>query len=1775
MEMEFIAAARQGRLEEVNRLLESGVDVNAKDSFHGQTAISWAAERGHLEVVQTLYRHGASIDIRDKYDHTPVYWAIRHDRHDILSFFLADEKNTSHKYHNGRTFLFVAAGFGSVEDVQLFLKAGLDPNTRDNEGLTPLMFAVQQSRKDNVTALLEAGADPLLEDNEHRNALFYVFGTTDYALAEMLLAKVDGSCIDGKAPGARPLIEAAKIGDVKMIRLLLYRKADPQLPDEDDMTPLYWAAKKGHVDAVCLLIDAGADPYKLCLQSVPSEDRSLAAFVIAATNDIKKWQEFANTKPDLTAKDSDGKTSLHLAVTHGISATAIEWMISAGYEVDARDVMGRTPLILASRYGRASTVDTLLRNHADAKLVDTDYDETPLMWAAEHGHDEVVKRLCPESDINARGWRGRTAILFAAINGSVGSVEALINAGANLKVFDEDYGQSPLSWAAENNHLGAVQALIKAGADLYSVESHGREPVAFALGNKEIVQAFIEQPNESRDPGEEPTPRVRMAELVLRYRWENSQEPHEVSSFILNNEDYLKAKDHHSRNLVSWAAQGGKYEVMQKLCEKDLDLNLRDMTGRTPLSWAAGSGVEPVVQLLLGKPDIDKAADNDGCTLLHWAVHSGNPDTVKRLLEQEIPLDSKDKAGRTPLSWAAAEGHRHLTGLLLSQKAAKDSEDREKRTALSWAAESGHDECVRLLLEKGASVKTKDSNDRSPLSWAAEGGHDNCVQLLLSKGADPDSKDTNRKTPLSWAAENGHLGVVKTLLALRGVKARSGDNGENRSKKDARVPDGKRAGVEVNSRDNKLRTPLWYAAKNHHLTVFETLLLYGATPDTRDIDDKTLIEVLVEKIQGIQGPATQTWKAMLEKLKSSGSLWREPRPDAASVDKEFSATVVYVSKSDELDIDHRMPSVESLLQGEHLLSPHGATCAWMHLPANNMRWVEALMAKRYEVCGENESWKSDVVLKPRFWVQQQHKSQEGPYHARFMRPACHPIVIRERWGTTKLSQEVKPKESKPKKESKTPKSSSIQQEGQSSNESGQPKKSESKQEEPDSTDVKTKREKNEPKSPEAGQEGSNSTRGLVLFMPYLHWELQAQQNKLKDIMETKKSLHREDNGESLHRDRVKEELAKGPDEICGTEKLYWRYLDEEHPLHARRTLDQFYYHTLTDTKKRDEDQAVIRYYKDRNKKKALEEQPVLTMVDQLWMWVLPACGKSPETIITAFPQRSNRMSTNTSKSTTSLVSNIIDRSRELPEKSAGELAQVIAAECSRIYFDNTSSRSELIQFLEIYTTSIGEITERETVRFDEFQANIRKNSEKSMEVASDGEPEGAVNEDPAVLKALLNVENDIEDLRQIKDIREELNIMSSVFHAQKRVLQAMDHVLREPKDRRNGHDGGRNMKRTNSFPLTMASPFGIMDSGVEDRNDQWMYHSPMLEVVNQNIDEVVRLDRFAERALQAIQQLLDLKHQQANLIEEKMTRKLTAGIFEINEKTADLTKGIFQINDKTDKQGNTIMYFTVATIIFLPLSFMASFLTIEVDEFPRGESGHLSLGFVLIIIFTVSVAVIVPSVFAAFNLDRVHRTIKKRITPGSSAMNSIVAVSVGVIIPTLTAAFGLFNKNSAVTNSSPNAWRRWSPKRWWLDRQARLKRHDEEHGRDIAGNGSSGPQVHVPAVNREGGGIDQEADQAPGVVTEISLAHLDGADGKRETQKTASQVTTELKVGEDKVQSVAPSENGGGNDHNGARESLDRVRASVDSSTANEAAGGSLRARAPDVGPILETREGV
>jgi ankyrin repeat protein len=75
MTAEWERAVHDGSLDELQRLLSSGADINARDR-HGQTALMLAAIEGHGDVVAWLVERGAALDHTAKYGLSALMLAV-------------------------------------------------------------------------------------------------------------------------------------------------------------------------------------------------------------------------------------------------------------------------------------------------------------------------------------------------------------------------------------------------------------------------------------------------------------------------------------------------------------------------------------------------------------------------------------------------------------------------------------------------------------------------------------------------------------------------------------------------------------------------------------------------------------------------------------------------------------------------------------------------------------------------------------------------------------------------------------------------------------------------------------------------------------------------------------------------------------------------------------------------------------------------------------------------------------------------------------------------------------------------------------------------------------------------------------------------------------------------------------------------------------------------------------------------------------------------------------------------------------------------------------------------------------------------------------------------------------------------------------------------------------------------------------------------------------------------------------------------------------------
>ena len=72
--MALFKACRDGEVDTVERLLDSGTNVNEQDNFGG-TALMYASSHGHLDVVRLLLDSGANVNERDNDGWTALIFA--------------------------------------------------------------------------------------------------------------------------------------------------------------------------------------------------------------------------------------------------------------------------------------------------------------------------------------------------------------------------------------------------------------------------------------------------------------------------------------------------------------------------------------------------------------------------------------------------------------------------------------------------------------------------------------------------------------------------------------------------------------------------------------------------------------------------------------------------------------------------------------------------------------------------------------------------------------------------------------------------------------------------------------------------------------------------------------------------------------------------------------------------------------------------------------------------------------------------------------------------------------------------------------------------------------------------------------------------------------------------------------------------------------------------------------------------------------------------------------------------------------------------------------------------------------------------------------------------------------------------------------------------------------------------------------------------------------------------------------------------------------------
>ncbi|GMH36820.1 hypothetical protein BSKO_04693 [Bryopsis sp. KO-2023] len=263
-------------------------------------------------------------------------------------------------------------------------------------------------------------------------------------------------------------------------------------------------------------------------------------------------------------------------------------------------------LFNAAGSGDSEKVKKLISKGADLASTQGEMKFTPLHFAAQEGHAEVVEILIQQGANVTQTAGGLTALFLAAREGRLDAAKVLVDAGASVDM-NRDVGVTPLMVAAEKGEAEVVVFLLKSGADVDAQTEDGRSALFLAAqkGHLEIAKVLVKAG----------------ATVDLRI-------DEEATPLIV-------------------AAQKNRIEVVEFLLESGADVDARSFRNETSLRWAAYSGNPDLVQLLLDNGAEIDAKDTFGYTPVVWAAIYGRGEVIEVLKKAGADLSIKDKPGVT------------------------------------------------------------------------------------------------------------------------------------------------------------------------------------------------------------------------------------------------------------------------------------------------------------------------------------------------------------------------------------------------------------------------------------------------------------------------------------------------------------------------------------------------------------------------------------------------------------------------------------------------------------------------------------------------------------------------------------------------------------------------------------------------------------------------------------------------------------------------------------------------------------------------------------------------------------------------------------------------------------------------------------------------------------------------------------------------------------------------------------------------------------------------
>lgn len=347
----------------VEMCIKSQFDLSASNN-EGAQCIHLASKLGYVKIAAALLESTEqTVRDLDSINNTPLHYAARYDRDNMIEYLLSQKAN---------------------------------PNAKNVDSFTPLMVASFYGNSDALAVLLRHKNCQIDSADKYvKTALFYAVEKGEQQVVDMLLKHPEGQKLVNKkaVEDLTPLHVAAKNGFIKIVQHLLRNKADIISQTDEEQTPLHLAAAEGQTEVCRILLEHDPDQTD---QLIYDEDEygNYAIHLACQEGRLEVTRCLIYYEASVNETNTAKFSPIHLAASNGHSEI-ISLLLDEGALVNGEEKSAiPTPLNFACQKGHIECVQILLAHGADMTLIDKESDgSNALDLAIDNGHEDIVELL--------------------------------------------------------------------------------------------------------------------------------------------------------------------------------------------------------------------------------------------------------------------------------------------------------------------------------------------------------------------------------------------------------------------------------------------------------------------------------------------------------------------------------------------------------------------------------------------------------------------------------------------------------------------------------------------------------------------------------------------------------------------------------------------------------------------------------------------------------------------------------------------------------------------------------------------------------------------------------------------------------------------------------------------------------------------------------------------------------------------------------------------------------------------------------------------------------------------------------------------------------------------------------------------------------------------------------------------------------------------------------------------------------------------------------------